>query len=209
MKTLRDDADQQRGRAEEAEKLTRLHRYDAEILAAQRAWENHDVKQMVTVLDSQRPEHTGGEDLRGFEWYYLWRLVHQELVSIQAHASLVESVRFSPDGRRLVTSTPTQPGPGSAKLWDAWTGRELCTLEGGPSSPHGFSFTPDGRRLACCTDSKLTIWDSHTGRRVLSFAAPVGWGAAITFSPDGRRVAMIGASLTDRCAKRLTYFVES
>jgi len=60
--------------------LTRLL-YDVNINFAQQRYETADVGQALSLLDETRPK-PGQPDLRGFEWYYLWRLCHPELRSL-------------------------------------------------------------------------------------------------------------------------------
>src|SRR5439155_6762870 len=67
----------QRHRAEEREKIGRRDRYAAQINLAYHAWEDGDVGAIQQLLDAQLPK-PGQEDLRGFEWRYLWRLCRQE-----------------------------------------------------------------------------------------------------------------------------------
>jgi WD40 repeat protein len=75
----------------------------------------------------------------------------------------VRRARFSPDGRRLVTtawSTTSQDSPSEARVWDAATGQPVSL-----PFPHGAgvtdaAFSPDGRRLAtACADGTARIWD--------------------------------------------------
>jgi WD40 repeat protein len=60
--------------------------------------------------------------------------LHQAILSSQVrktlkgHASNVESVAWSPDGKRLATASTDN----TAKVWDAATGKELLTLKGPP-----------------------------------------------------------------------------
>ena len=49
-----------------------------------------------------------------------------ELLTLKGHAGLVNSVSWSPDGKRLATGS----SDGTAKVWDAAGGRELLTLKG-------------------------------------------------------------------------------
>src|SRR2546427_3907116 len=97
---------------------------------------------MTDLLNAHVPQH-GEEDLRGFEWYYLWRLCHRDLFTLQ-HADLVNTVAFSPDGKRLASGS----ADGIVKLWDAATGQELLTLKGHTDIVFSVAFSPDGKRLA-------------------------------------------------------------
>jgi hypothetical protein len=53
--------------------------YAAQMKVAQQAWDDGNVEQTMALLKAQRPE-PGQEDLRGFEWRYLWRLCKQHAV---------------------------------------------------------------------------------------------------------------------------------
>ena len=117
----------------------------------------------------------------------------QLLLSL-AHPRPVLEVRFSPDGRRLVTGG----GDDRARVWEVATpegtvlpeGRLVATL------PHQegkevwrVSFSLDGRRvLTAGFDHTARVWEAATGAPV---AAPLKHGQRVwdaAFSPDGRRV---------------------
>src|SRR5262245_17194647 len=115
----RAEAQTQRDRAVRQEQSNRRLLYAAHMNLAQRAWEDADVGRVEELLESHR-QHSGGEDLRDFEWYYLWRLSHRFL-SILRHNGIVYSVAFSPDGKRLATGSNDR----TIKLWDAATGQVL------------------------------------------------------------------------------------
>ena len=51
---------------------------------------------------------------------------------------------FSPDGRRLATSSEDQ----TVRLWDVETGQEVLTLRGHTDIVPTVAFSPDGNRLA-------------------------------------------------------------
>src|SRR5262249_52954891 len=152
---------------------------------------------VLELLDGQTPEHTGGVDLRGFEWHYWRRACHAHLPAFAGHAKRVTHVVFSPDGRRLASASLD----GVIKVWDAAGGREVCTLVGGPEAvnfggPHsnfGLSFSPDGRRLASVINDKtVKVWDLEGGGEPLTLEGHADWVNAVAFSPDGRRLATAG-----------------
>ena len=129
----RSDAVDQAARAEANAQLVRDEKrvsdrrlYISDMRLAQRAWEDTQIDRLRELLEGQRPERTGGEDLRGFEWHYWWRLCHSELLTLRGHTGTVTSVAFSPDGKQVASGS----AEGTLKVWDAATGQETLTLKG-------------------------------------------------------------------------------
>ena len=109
LRTERDRADEQRMLAEESERTARRLLYAAHMNLAQRAWNEVQVPRMIELLEEYHKP--GVKDLRGLEWYYLWRLGHGELAIDRGHTGGVWSVAFSPNGRRLVSAGEDSHGP--------------------------------------------------------------------------------------------------
>jgi WD domain, G-beta repeat len=149
------EALEQKGRADEQVEVAKANArlandraYISDLRLVQRAWEENQVGLVHELLEGQRPEKTGGLDLRNFEWHYWWRTSHNELHSIQAHTGIsgvtfvVEAVAFSPDGRRLASCGGSKPG--EVKIWDTATGQVVLTLRGHNNFVTGVAFSPDG-----------------------------------------------------------------
>ena len=110
------------------------------------------------------------------------------------HTDIVEDVTYSPDGTRLATASDD----GTAKIWDAATGRQLLTLETGPSA--SVAFSPDGTRLATANYEAhtITIWDAVTGQDLLTLTGHSAGVNQAVFSPDGSQIATASEDRTAR-----------
>jgi len=120
------------------------------------------------------------------------------------------SAEFSPDGKKLVTTSgSTAQGRGSfaritdTRIWDTESGKELQKLTGA----EGFIvFSPDGKKIVTGGEGHTAVvWDAESGKELqrlqgnpdsrasvgnyfislMSYDPKV---SSITFSPDGKRV---------------------
>ena len=77
------------------------------------------------------------------------------------HTNDVNSVRFSPDRRHYVTAS----NDGTAKIWEASTGKLLQDLKGHTNWVTSAQFSPDGKSiLTTSRDHKSMLWDAATGK---------------------------------------------
>src|SRR5262249_48615428 len=112
-------ANEQRDIATEQELLARRRFYAAQMNLANQAWEAGNPGRVLELLESRRPQFDD-EDLRTFEWYYLWRLCHYRLLFAVRGDKGECFVAFSADGKTVAS------GSGLAvKLWNMASQREL------------------------------------------------------------------------------------
>ena len=96
----------------------------------------------------------------------------------------INSASFSPNGNDVVTASDD----GTAKIWDAATGRLLKTFETGLPT-YSAAFGPGGTYVMTATDDQeITIWNAQSGNQVSGFFAGKGFLFHASYSPNGTEV---------------------
>lgn len=178
--------------AREQWRENRRQRYVAEMNLAWDALKKRNFERLRFLLNAQWPK-PGEEDLRGFEWGYLWKRSHADKLTLHTQAF---SLQFLRDGKTLVMGQGRDIG-----YWDTATGRKLASYTN--RSLHevltACVCSPDGRKIARAgwlwpprsqthRDWWVRVWDRITGREIVFR----GSGCVIRdllFSPDGRTLA--------------------
>ena len=192
LRQARDGERVQRERAESRDRQARSYWYAADIGLSQRMWESGRATEAVALLERQVPK-PGGEDLRGFEWFYLRRLYGSAIAHFQALTPAEFSemqLCYSPDGRSLYASqsaissrTSTADLPGLMAAWDPVKGVRRQVIRESPTvSAASFA----GERFAFLDGNRAWIGDLATGDcRPLAELA-VGPARIEALSADGK-----------------------
>jgi WD40 repeat protein/tetratricopeptide (TPR) repeat protein len=121
-----------------------------------------------------------------FQTVQLWDCVNARPLTDPFHGMGIHA-RFSPDGRRIITTVPSDS---AAMIWDLHTGKALAGPLRHELNLTCAEFSPDGQRvLTASLDQTARVWDASTGQPLTD---PLRHGGAIDaaqFSPDGKWVA--------------------
>jgi len=176
---------EQRARAEKLAEETRWNLYVARIRNVEQALKEGDTARAEQLLDSLRPL-SGQDDLRSFDWFYLWQRCHSEIMSLPGTPGLGRTVAFSPDGRWLATIGDG----GLIRLRNATNGVERASVTGHTGRVNEVAFAPHGGTLASAgEDGTVRIWDAASATWLKTLRIGTNSIAVLAFSSDGRFLA--------------------
>jgi WD40 repeat protein len=112
------------------------------------------------------------------------------LVTFVGHEARINSIAFSPDGKRLATTSDDR----TARIWDTTTGKEVMRLQH-RAEVHAAVFSPDGGRIVTSSnadDPHAQIWNVATGGSVTAPLELARVICPVKFSADGTRIITDG-----------------
>jgi WD40 repeat protein/serine/threonine protein kinase len=150
----------------------RRYAYAAEINVALQALSENNLSRARELLNRQQPK-ASEEDLRGFEWRYLWQLCQGNEVATFLDEG-AHGAAFSPDGKLFVYAG------GKITVRETASRKIVTTL---PSPATTLSFAPHTNLLASGHDTGVKLWNTESWQEARSL--PDTMHPAL-FSPDGR-----------------------
>ncbi|MCI0535146.1 MAG: serine/threonine-protein kinase, partial [Verrucomicrobiales bacterium] len=166
-------------RLRQKEEVLLQNGYITDMHLVAQAIEGNNIGHASELLEKWRPNSKSGvrnpkseigSDLRGFEWFYFdSQCKSDELLTLGSHTSVVTSLAFSPDRKRLASGS----FEGEVRLWD------VSNLPGSTNA----------------SDPALAVGTGHAGKpepgpsRLLGIFRHASRITSLAFSRDGRLLA--------------------
>jgi eukaryotic-like serine/threonine-protein kinase len=179
---------QERDRARDAQRANDMLLYAADVHRASQAWRDRDVTRVHDVLLPYQPESAGDQDLRGFEWHYLWRQkTRQGKQVLQSSAPLYKLLPYAADSYAVAGAD------GQIRILHLDSGQPLATYAPGQAEVNGLARSPDGRLFASCgDDGTLAVYEAETMQLIWRKRVHQDHAHEVLFHPDGKRLLTCG-----------------
>ena len=115
----------------------------------------------------------------------MWDALTGQLINtFQGHIDIVTSVKYSPDGTRIVSGA----NDNTVKVWNAETGALLNTLQV-TSVVNAVAYSPDGTKIVSGSDDQnVKVWDAETGALLNTLEGHTRLVNSVGYRPDGTRI---------------------
>lgn len=171
-----------------------LNRYISDMRLAREYWASHELNNLKALLETHLPARTQLPDVRGFEWFYWWGLLHGDDVGpMTLNESFpldhdILAAAFSADGQWLAVGARNR-GLIIIRTQDG----EVVMRNEECDNCSPLAMTPDGQLIATFAreDNSILVWN-RSGRKVAQFTGLSYPVHALSFSPNRRYLASSG-----------------
>ncbi len=184
MQQARQAAEDQRKAAEQARGEAEAALYFNRISLSQQYWIADNLSGSRRILDDCPL------DRRGWEWRYLDRLHHTDLVTLPGNGQFTSSLKFSADGKRMAAFA--QSGDAGVRIWDLSTNKPLAEMTHARCQRQFTcgDLSADGKIVVLGDRSgAISFWDAETGQLTREFTKLPRAAGSLSLSPDGKWLA--------------------
>jgi eukaryotic-like serine/threonine-protein kinase len=174
-----------------AEEAARQELYYNQITLSHLYWKGGDAGRADQLLNEAPAKY------RAWEWQYVKRLCHAELLTLGGHTGLPMDLAYFPGGTKVVSVggfPKVHPQThGEIRIWNPETGELLQYWSGHDAMIHGVAVTADGQRIITGGEDRLVrIWDARNGELLKTLEGHRWPVQAVRLSQDGQFIASIG-----------------
>ncbi|AFY88115.1 protein kinase domain-containing protein [Chroococcidiopsis thermalis] len=117
---------------------------------------------------------------------YLYYWQQQQVNTITGHTDEVNSVAFTPDGKKFATGSDDR----TVKIWDANSWREIRSLEEHLDWVYSVAIGNDNQTLVSGSkDNTVKVWNLNTGREIKTLRGHKSYVNSVAISPNGQKIA--------------------
>jgi WD40 repeat protein/mono/diheme cytochrome c family protein len=142
----------------------------------------------------------------GFHEVLLWKADGSELVArLIGLSERIQTVRFSPDGKRLAASGGRPAQMGEVQIWDVEKRKLMVSAPIGFDTVYGVSWSPDGKIVSFgCPDNAVRAIDAATGAQVLQQVSHSDWVLDTVFTHKGDQLVSVGRDMSTKLTEVAT-----
>ena len=142
----------------------------------------------------------------GFHEVLLWKADGSELLArLVGISERIQTVRFSPDGKRLAACGGRPAQMGEVQIWDVEKRKLTLSAPIGFDTVYGVSWSPDGKSVSFgCSDNTLRAIDAQTGAQVLQQTSHSDWVLDTVFTHKGDQLVSVGRDMSAKLTEVAT-----
>ncbi len=185
------------------------------LLQSRREKQNVNEQRLTSYVELGRRELVQGEPLRAFAYLSrayvdtknsltlplltmlanVAKTADAQFLSLEGHTDAIESAAFSSDGKYIVTASRDM----TAKVWDAHSGKLLCTTKPHDKGLSNVAFSSDGKYIATASrDTTAKIWDALSCENKRTLTGHEAGLTSVAFSYDGKYILTASWDMTAR-----------